>query len=332
LNIIMAGIDYTMAGIDIREKFSFTKSCQQTIYECIKKNKAVLGAVIVSTCNRTEIYLSCVPGYSENPFALLCQYAGINFKDYALLHRVRAGEEVFRHLCQLACGAKSQIWGEDQIISQVKDSLAFARENQATDSYLEVLFRTAITAAKRIKTEIKFSQADNSVALKTLTVLNRQPIRPHKVLVIGNGEVGRLVAHTLVANGYAVTMTLRQYKHGQVQVPAGVAVIDYADRYRHMADFDAVVSATLSPHFTIEKDKLAGLPQVPRVMIDLAVPRDIDVSIQELANVALYDIDTIGRDTITENHTKQMAEINKIIDKYLNDFLKWKKYKELASL
>jgi glutamyl-tRNA reductase len=328
----MAGIDYTLAGIDIREKFSFTKSRQQEIYEQLQANQAILGAVIVSTCNRTELYLSCVQGYDVNPFQLLCNAASINFRDYQLLHRVRRGSDAFQHLCRLACGAKSQIWGEDQIISQVKNSQDFARENNAIDSFLEVLFRTAITAAKKIKTVIKFSQAESSVALKTLTILNKQPERLHKVLVIGNGEVGKLVAQTLADNGFDVTMTLRQYKYSQVIIPEGVEAIDYAERYLHLGEFDVAVSATLSPHYTIEKDKLAGLPQIPRVMIDLAVPRDIEIGVGDLAGTTLYDIDTIAKDTITENHAKQLIEIDKIIDKYEGDFMKWKKHKELVTL
>lgn len=332
MNIIMAGIDYTLAGIDIREKFSFTKSRQQAIYEQLQANQAILGAVIVSTCNRTELYLSCVQGYDVNPFQLLCNAANINFRDYQLLHRVRRGSDAFKHLCRLACGAKSQIWGEDQIISQVKNSQDFARENNAIDSFLEVLFRTAITAAKKIKTLIKFAKAESSVALKTLTILNKQPVRPEKVLVIGNGEIGKLVAQTLVDNGYAVTMTLRQYKYSQVIIPEGVTAIDYAERYQHLGEFDAAVSATLSPHYTIEKDKLQGLTRIPRIMVDLAVPRDIEISIGDLAGVTLYDIDTIAKDTITENHAKQLVEIDKIIEKYEGDFLKWKKHKELITI
>jgi len=332
LNIIMAGIDYSMAGIDIREKFSFTKSSQTSIYEQLKRDEDILGSVIVSTCNRTEIYLSCANDYEKNPFELLCKIADINYSDYETLHRVRSGSAAFQHLCRLACGARSQIWGEDQIISQVKNSLVFARENNATDSILEVLFRTAITAAKKIKTTIKFSREESTVALKTLAILRKQPETPKKVLVIGNGEVGKMVAKTLFENGFEAAMTLRQYKYSDAKIPDGVTAFDYSERYRRIGEFDAVVSATLSPHYTIEKDKLLMSPKIPKIMIDLAVPRDIEISVGFLGGIALYDIDTIAKDTISMNHARQLSEIDKIIEKYRNDFMKWNKYKELVAI
>ncbi|MFQ9800383.1 MAG: hypothetical protein ACLR23_17300 [Clostridia bacterium] len=143
MNIRMAGIDYSMAGIDIREQFSLTKSAQREVYRSLKQDRRIFGAVLVSTCNRTELYLSCEAGYEPNPFEILCHIVGQNYEDYTLLHKMRCGDDVFWHLSQMACGAKSQIWGEDQIITQVKNSLLFARENQGTDAYLEVLFRMA---------------------------------------------------------------------------------------------------------------------------------------------------------------------------------------------
>lgn len=331
----MAGIDYSMAGLHIREKFSFTKSCQNKIYEKLKLNENILGSVIVSTCNRTEIYLSCVDGYEANPFEIICSIIDADYLKYQNLHKARQGEDLFWHLCRLSCGAKSQIWGEDQIITQVKNSLILARENNATDNILEVLFRTAITCAKKIKTKIKFSNSENTVALKTLSVLNKHKDIGNKVLVIGNGEVGKLVAKTLIENEYDVTMTLRQYKYSDVQLPIGAKAIDYAERYENMADFDILISCTLSPHFTVEKEKLLLVKSYPKIMIDLAVPRDIESDIADLGNITLYDIDTIGKDAINKSHAQQLEEIDAIIEKYHGDFIKWKNYsknKELVTI
>ncbi|MEG0692084.1 MAG: glutamyl-tRNA reductase [Oscillospiraceae bacterium] len=335
MNIQMAGIDYSLAGIDIREKFSFTTSCQSEIYEQIKLDENILGSVIVSTCNRTEIYLSCVEGYEINPFELVCSIINVNFSSYESLHRTREGDSLYWHLCRLACGAKSQIWGEDQIISQVKNSLVLARENNATDNILEVLFRSAITCAKKIKTKVKFSKSESTVALKTLSILKKQGQLGKKVLVIGNGEVGKLVAKTLLENGFEVTMTLRQYKYSDVELPTGAKAFDYALRYEKLNEFDILVSATLSPHYTVEKARLLKLTHYPKLMIDLAVPRDIDVAITSIKDITLYDIDTIGKDTINEDHIKQLLEIDEIIEKYHFDFIKWGSYainKELVTI
>ena len=117
----MAGIDHSMAGIDIRQRFSLAKSRQQQILQALFHMEMVEGAVLLSTCNRTEIYLSCREGFSPDPFALFCQAANLPFEDCQGLYKVRRGEECFDHLCLLGSGALSQIWGEDQIITQVKN-------------------------------------------------------------------------------------------------------------------------------------------------------------------------------------------------------------------
>ncbi len=332
MNIRMAGIDYSLAGIDIREKFSLTKARRGQVYEYLKQFHEIRGAVIITTCNRTEIYLSGEASYHGNPFELLCGALDIPFEDFSQLHRTREGRDAFRHLCRLGCGAKSQIWGEDQIITQVKESLLAAREAGATDSYLEVLFRTAVTAAKKIKTDVHFSRLDNSVATKVVALLAHQEQPVKKVLVIGNGEVGRLVAQTLSHHPYEVWMTLRQYKHSAVEVVPGVQTMDYAQRYERMHEFDAVVSATLSPHYTVEEALFSHLTPYPRLLIDLAVPRDIEPSAAFLPGVRLYDVDTLAGDAVREDHAKLLREIDAIIDKYEADFEKWLSYKEAVTV
>lgn len=332
MNIRMAGIDYSLAGIDIREKFSLTESCQKQVYEFLAKQDEILGSAIITTCNRTEIYVSCTEEYEGNPFELLCEALGLDFTEYQFLHRMREGKELFWHLCLLSCGTKSQIWGEDQIISQVKRSIAKAREYKAADSYLEVIFRSAITAAKRIKTEIKFSKSENSIADKTLAALRRELPAPAKVMVIGNGEIGRLTASTLVRGGYDVWMTLRQYKYGLVEVPEGVKTLEYSARYEKMPEFGAVVSATLSPHYTIEQEQFKALSRIPGVLVDLAVPRDIDPAVGREENVKVYDVDTLAGDSIRENHERLLEEMDPYIQKYYDDFQKWSQYKESVAV
>lgn len=319
--LIMSGIDYSLAGIDVREKFAFTKANQAEIYSKIKQDKDVYGAVIVSTCNRTEIYLSCDESYNKEPFDLLCDIIEVGVDSYP--HKSRSGDELFWHLCRLASGAKSQIWGEDQIISQVKASIILARENNAADNKLEVLFRTAITCAKKIKTEIKFSKSESSIALKSLSILQKHYEVGQKVLIIGNGEVGKLTAKTLVENGFKVTMTLRQYKYSEAILPDGVSAFEYAERYEHLGEFDILISSTLSPHYTIEKSRLKEIKLFPKLMLDLAVPRDIEPSVADIEGVLLYDVDLIGKDVIEKNHGEQLLQIDEIIKKYHEDYKKW---------
>lgn len=333
MNIIMAGMDHSMAGIDLREQFSFTKPKQEAICEALRAMEGVRGAVLLSTCNRTELYLSLDPHIEGNPFQQLCKAAGIDVILARHHYRILKGREVFWHLCRLACGLESQILGEDQIITQVKEAVALARKCGAVDSYLEVVFRTAITAAKRIKTVVKFSKAENSVALKTLEILKHELAvdRPGRILVIGNGEVGKLVADTLVQNGFEVAMTLRQYKYRDNEIPEGVTAFDYVERYHRLSAYDAVISATASPHHTLAFEALKDIASLPGIMIDLAVPRDIDLEIGRQRPVKLYDIDTIAKGAIEQSNQLQFQQAEDIIHKYHGDLLKWHHYKERVS-
>lgn len=330
----MAGVDHSLAGIDVRQRFSFTKTKQLLLLEALKSSPHVLGAALLATCNRTEIYLSCQEGFFPDPFELLCQAANIDFASCRGLYHICRGDECFRHLCLFSCGALSQIWGEDQIISQVKSAALTAREQRTADGVLEVLFRTAVTAAKRIKTDVRFVRSGNSAATETLKALERQTPPPQKILVVGNGEMGRLTAETLLAQGFAVSMTLRQYKRGQIQVPAGAQAFDYSLRYQYMPAFDAVVSATSSPHYTIEAQPFHRLAKKPALLIDLASPRDIDPACAVPGQVALLDIDTLSQgagDDIRQARTQALAQAETIVEKYRQDFLKWERFRRQAA-
>ncbi len=327
MKILMAGLDYTLANIEEREKFSFTKSMIELAYSEIIENENILGTVIISTCNRTEIYLSCKATYKCNPFEILCGLLKIKVEGKQIPYYTKENEEVLRHLSHLACGVKSQIWGEDQIITQVKNAIVMAREFGTTDSYLEVLFRNAVTAGKKIKSTLRLSTREASVVYKALNILEEKD-SIQKVLVIGNGEIGKLMAKVLQKNGYETLNTLRQYTSGSLTASYGIIAVDYAKRYEVVEKVDAVISATLSPHYTCEKDEILNLKNYPKLWIDLALPRDIETSIKELDGVELYDIDSISAEEIKESHREQLKEIDIIIDKYILEYRKWCDYKK----
>lgn len=331
-NIVMAGIDHSIAKLSKRELFSFTRTALDNIYSNLIKYDYINGVVIISTCNRTEIYLSLYDEYlcdttqDIDPFVLMCKAMGVSAED--IPHKIRRGEAAMGHLCALSCGMKSQIWGEDQIISQVKNSIIIARENKAIGSVLEVMFRTAVTAAKKVKTEVKLTTRERSVVVKSMDIIKEKP-GIKNVLVIGNGEIGRLMAETLVKEGYNATITLRQYTHGMNIVPQGVDIVEYNNRYNKMLASDGVISATLSPHHTVEFDEVNRLSKTPTLFIDLAVPRDIDPKIADIAGVSLFDIDNMceAAEDIENSHKEQIAQAEVIIQKHIGDFKSWCKYK-----
>jgi glutamyl-tRNA reductase len=319
----MAGIDYSIAHLDLRQIFSFGAQRQKEIYAFLKAQPEIFGCVLIATCNRTELYLSCAENSGLHPFEVLCRACGQDFGEWQDKCKLRLDEEVFVHLNRLACGAASQIWGEDQIISQVKDAIAAAREAQAADGILEVLFRNGITSGKAIKTRLSLARQEQGAAARVLDVLNSRKLRSGHALVIGNGQMAQLTARGLLAQGFAVTMTLRQYKYGAVPIPPGAAVILYSRRYEVMPDCDLLVSATASPHCTVEKELFAALPKKPALLFDLAVPRDIDPAVAGLPGITCFDIDQLGQAPFRKRQKALLAQVDEMGQKYYRDFCKW---------
>lgn len=261
----MTGLDWRKAPIGLREALSFTRSRVVELDRLLRAAEGVEGCVLLSTCNRTELYLSCASGAEPEPGALLCAAAGLPYAPFAGAFVTCTGEEAARHLMEVAGGLRSQIWGEDQILTQVKGAAAAAREAGTADGVLEILFRNAAAAGKEIKTKVPLTGVPRSAAQSAVERLARDAggLEGKRALVIGNGEMGRLSAALLHRLGCAVTVTLRTYRHGETVVPAGCAVAPYEERYAAMKGVDLLLSATTSPHYTISARELAAVEDHP---------------------------------------------------------------------
>lgn len=326
MNVIMSFIDYSMASLDEREVFSLNTSALECVYEQISQHPQVLGTVIIATCNRTEIYLNLEDEADANPFRLLCQAIDVEYDSYKHIHSTLKMDDAIIHLCKVASGAESQIWGDHQIISQVRDAIKKARELKKSDTILNVVFRTAIAAGKKVKTLIDFKVNDNSTAKRACNIIKSNgDIK--KTLVVGNGVIGRLIAQELAESNIETTMTLRQYRHGENIVPVGVKTVNYGDRNQLIETVDCVVSATLSPHYTVHYEDVIKLKKLPKFFIDMAVPRDIEPKIGSIEGVELLNIDDISKETRDNKQKEQMKQIDEILKKYIDDFYSWYEFR-----
>ena len=321
----MAGLDWHRALIDLRESLSFTRSQVVELNRRLWRDPGVEGCVLLSTCNRTELYLSCGDGAGPDAAALLCAAAGVAYAPLAGSFTAFQGREAARHLMEVAGGLRSQIWGEDQIVTQVKGAIQTAREAGTADSVLETLFRNAAAAGKEMKSRVRLTGVPRSAAQSGVEKLAEAlgGLAGRRGLVIGNGEMGRLAAQLLRAAGCAVTITLRSYHHGQTVVPAGCAVVPYEGRYDAMEGMDLVLSATTSPHYTVAAYQLAELARPPRVLADLAIPRDIEPAVGELPGFTLYNVDDLGV-SVCRDIPPQAEEI---VEKYLSQLEQWENYR-----
>jgi glutamyl-tRNA reductase len=324
----MASIDHTTAPIELREKLSFTKLMIRTIVGEIKKQSGILGVVLLCTCNRTEIYLSSERN-NIDPVQILCGKADINDGTIMNMFVIKKDEAATHHLMEVACGLRSMILGEDQIISQVKDAAVLAREEKVIDPVLETLFRLCVTAGKKVRSQVRIKAVSTSVAQQAVKLLSEHigELNDIKALVIGNGEIGRLCAEKLVEAGCSVTMTLRTYKHGQTIIPDGCETIEYDKRSISLSSVDVVFSATTSPHHTLTYDMLSQLKTKPSYIFDLAVPRDVDPQIEKINEIICFNIDTIGKTAPVDN-SQEIKLANALIDEYAQRFFHWIDYRK----
>lgn len=331
--IKMIGVDHTIASLDVRCIFAYRKSDMPKMMRFVKDKVDAAGIVLLSTCNRMELWVSVDNGDIDLVGAL-CDEREVRRELYEEYFVHREGDEAIEHLMWMTGGLKSAIIAEDQILTQVKDAIDFARQERMSDSVLDVLFRTAVTAGKKIKTEVVFHRADTSAIDQALHFMekNNFSVEGKKCLVIGNGEYGKLVSNTLVANGADVTVTIRQYHSGQVIIPKGCKTIQYGDKYTVFPETELVVSATTSPNYTLFYDKVKECNITHKmILIDLAVPRDIDPEINKLENFTLFDIDDFKTSMNPEN-AEAFKQAELIIAEKIEEFHCWYDYRDTIPL
>ena len=326
MSIFMLGIDHNMAPVDIRALFAFTRKNTGEALLKLKKEPGICGCIILSTCNRLELWVSTEEDEKPELYQWLCRLKGIEGEEYRKYFISRENEEAVEHLFYLTSGLKSQILGEDQILTQVKDALSFAREEFTTDSVLEVLFRMAVTAGKKIKTEVPFSHGNPSVIHQAIRFLEEggYHVRNKVCMVIGNGEMGKMAAQTLREAGADVTVTIRQYRSGVVNIPVGCSRINYGERMDYLPECDLVVSATASPNYTLTEELFEDVRvERPMILIDLAVPRDIDPEIRKKENITLYDMDSFRTGETPKELADNLEAAGSIVKDQMNEFFQW---------
>jgi len=325
---MMTGLDYKKADLDIREQFALTKERTGRVLTYIKACDNIGGCVIISTCNRTELYVSVLDDGKFEPAKTLCETLDKAFSDFEYHFIERTGERAIGHLCRVASGLDSRIVGDDQVITQVREALEFSRGHNCADGYMETMFRTAVKAAKTIKNNVIIKTlGTDSVPKKAVEKIKTiHPITGRNAVVIGNGQMGRLVSELLIREGVNVTVTLRQYKKGDIQVPDRADTINYGERYRAIEKADIVVSATTSPHYTLYFNDLKELARLPEIIVDLAVPRDVEPSVQNIPGAALLTIDDISGESRVLP-PESILRIDEIIGEHIETYNRWLAYK-----
>ena len=338
--ICMIGTDHSLAPADVRSAFSLPAEVREEVLALARAKLGATGVVLLATCNRTELWASFdgvepparlvdeqgVPQPDDPLLRVICDMHMVQPSRNARYFICRSGDEAVSHLFQVACGLRSAIVAEDQIVSQVKQAIAYSREIDVADSVLEVLFRQAITAAKQVKSGVRFTRAYATAVEQAVSLLDEGGVDLSSAtcMVIGNGEYGRLASSTLASRGAKVLVTVRQYTHGTVSVPLGCTGVPYEKRYDYLDNCQIVMSATTSPHYTLEREAFedARTSNEPIALFDLAIPNDIDPRIAEVPGCTVRDIDSFATQIGVEN-AQAIEAAQRLLASGMNEFWDW---------
>ena len=308
MNIGVIGINHNIAPIEVREKVSFTDIQKIEAINTLL-DKDIEEVIILSTCNRSEIYIQAKE--IENKIKLVKDFYSsffnlANIDDYIFSY---SEQEAVEHLFKVASGLDSIVIGEDQILGQVRDAHEFAMKLGSSKKIFNKLFREAITTSKEIKSTIKISQQPLSISYIGIKFLKEKigKIQGKNALIIGVGKMNKLTIKYLQEEGIN-RLYLSNRNHGKLKEIKdeynNIVTIEYQNRYDVMKDIDIVISATASPHTVIKKEDIPTGLNHKIFMMDIALPRDIDASINEIDNIEVYDIDDL-KQIHEENNTKR---------------------------
>ena len=334
-DILLLGISHKTAPVDLRERVAMPYGQASTFLGQLTESEHIQEAIVLSTCNRTELYLVVGDSVQAEATALglladRAQIATTELAEHLYSHR---NLDAARNLFRVAAGLESMIVGETEVLGQVKRSYEVAITQESTGLLSNRLFREGIAAGKRARHETAVSQLRVSVSTVAVELAANVlgDLRERRVLVIGAGETGELTAKALAERGVqTVFIANRRYDRaiGLAQRFGGTA-LRFDELPIELQQTDIVVTSTSSPHTLVDHEEMALVMQAregrPILVIDTAVPRDFDPATRSLPGVHLYDIDDLQR-VVEQNRSGREAEALRagaVVEEELQRFARW---------
>lgn len=302
--LLALGVSHKTAPLELRERLALTEGKAAGVLGELKASAPIAEAAAVSTCNRSELYLVASEPVEAESLALsaLAREAGIRPTELVESLYSHRGAGAARHLFEVAAGLDSMILGEAEIQGQVKRAYELALVEGATGPILNRLFRGALATGKRVRSETRIGEGGTSVPSAAVELAQRSlggGLASRRVLLIGAGETAELTAKALAAKGVeAVFVANRRYDRAiGLAGRFGGSAVRFDELPGELVDSDIVVSSTNSPHHIIEREELSLVMEHrsgrPLLLLDLAVPRDIDPACGEVEGVLIHDVDAV---------------------------------------
>ena len=333
MRLSLVGINYQTAPIAIREKVAINAD-ELCNYLSLLRSSIPHG-VILSTCNRTEIYTSDSDGFDSEKASLDFLKARLNISDGDLRQYVYfyKGKEVAEHLFHVASGLESMIVGEFEVLGQVGQALESAEKMGMVNLPLRYFFQSAIRTGRRVREETGISR--NALSVSSIAVDMAEGIigdlTKCKMLVIGAGEAGRLVAKVARERGTSQIVIASRTKQRALALAIKLkgTSIDLSSLPDELVTANIIVTCAGAPHRLLDirriEEAMSKRPKIPLVMIDIAIPRNIEPEVKRLKNVFLYNIDDLTK--VSKLHRKRRSgeihKVTEIIDEEMTKFVSW---------
>jgi glutamyl-tRNA reductase len=313
--IFCVGINHESAPVSVREQMAIPETKLGEKCSLITDEEGFYEAVIISTCNRIEIYTVADPDkYSKIDECFACLY-GAEEMEPLPFYKFR-GPEMMKHLCRVASGLDSMILGETEILGQVKKSYAAAHLAGQTSRYLNKLFQNVFKIGKFVRTNSKITRGATSVGAAGVDLAEKifGNLQDCNVMILGAGQMGEMVAKTLAGRGVKglVVSSRSQDKAVILAEEMGGKAYEFEQGLARLYEADILITATSSPHALLTKEQIGPAVRKrrgrPLFIIDIAVPRDVDEEVASVPGVYLYDMDALQK--ITESaHARREEQI-----------------------
>ena len=317
-SLFVLGSSHREAPLEVREQFALTTEQQKDLQSTLSEAPHIRECLVLNTCNRLEIYGLAQEGsdYETSIREALCKTRQIDRNLFDKHSFWRTNLDVLQHALEVSAGLDSQMVGETEIMSQMKSAYSDARDSESTGKVLNRLFEKSFQAAKSARTQTGITRGQVSIGNVAVDLASRifGKLTHSRVLLLGSGEVSEKTAQALKSRDVAdISVSSRTFENARrLARDLNGSAIDFSDFARRLDRFDIIIGSTASPEpildFPLIRETMRRRPDQPLFLIDLALPRDIDPSVEDVEYVYLYNLDDLSK-IANENLAARKAEI-----------------------
>ena len=300
--LMVVGLNYRTASVEVRERFWISENRRYEALVQLARAEGIEEVIVMATCNRTEFWLwaNDVTLAANSVMRLLGAEYGLKLGEWKYFYRL-LDEAALSHIFRVASSLDSMVVGEPQVVGQVKQAWQLAQKLGATGRFLDAVLQKALTVSKRVRSETAIGNAAVSIPYAAVE-LARQifgTLENKKVLLLGAGKMSELSARGLLNHGASsVCVVNRTLEHAaELAAKLNGTTVPFEERWQHMGEADIIISSTSCPHTILSHEEAEAMVRDrhdrPMVIVDIAMPRDIDASVGEVKGIFLYDLDDL---------------------------------------